>query len=596
MKIPQHNHIEFYEWQINVLEENWDLYANTSMKILIQEKRLFVGRIWGIQEQQGNVVLRFKSTSVPRMKQPYILCLVGSEAPINSENWNFTYSEFRTSRSLKLSGLNSEISTINYLKSEEEEWSYILIKGFDVELLELIKDKYLSKKKHPLIVIAETDPPLDYFFKLKEYLTNTPGDIINNLSLNVEESLWFPSKLDNRHSGFTEDLIKIIEQEKVTIIQGPPGTGKSYLAAEICNYFLKIGKSICVTALTNKALMEIAEKKGFEEPIASNIVFKTNLSNDEAKLLPGINPSGNFSPKQGELLLSSFYKLSQKQSEIIAGSHRFDLMIIEEASQAYLATIAMFSSIASKLLIIGDHKQLSPVVIRPHEAAEIHHKINGIINGLETFTFNNSNNSYKLTYTRRLTSDAAKLTGVYYNEELNSISKYEGDIKINTNYKDFFHKNGGISIVKLPLAMASFTEKDLIKFICNIANEILKKNSSLDVAILAPYARIESMLYDQYSRLSTDYSRLTMNTIHKIQGLTCDLAILILPLENPSFELKDNLFNVGTSRAKLGTLIITYTQISLITNCSTETRKFIDGCLDVSEIFMKSFILDKKKP
>lgn len=81
MQIPNQQHIEFYEWQINVIEEEWERYANTSMKLLIQEKRLFVGRIWGLQESHGNVVLRFKSGLVPRMKQPYVLCMVGAEAP-----------------------------------------------------------------------------------------------------------------------------------------------------------------------------------------------------------------------------------------------------------------------------------------------------------------------------------------------------------------------------------------------------------------------------------------------------------------------------------------------------------------------------------
>lgn len=61
MGIPHDKHIEFYNWQIQSFEEEWKRYAMSPMKILIQEKRLFVGCVWGIQENQGNAILRFKS-------------------------------------------------------------------------------------------------------------------------------------------------------------------------------------------------------------------------------------------------------------------------------------------------------------------------------------------------------------------------------------------------------------------------------------------------------------------------------------------------------------------------------------------------------
>lgn len=66
MNIPQDKHIEFYEQQIKAHEDEWREYADCAMNILIQEKRLFIGRIWGVQESQGNVVLRFNEGKVPR--------------------------------------------------------------------------------------------------------------------------------------------------------------------------------------------------------------------------------------------------------------------------------------------------------------------------------------------------------------------------------------------------------------------------------------------------------------------------------------------------------------------------------------------------
>lgn len=588
MQIPNQQHIEFYEWQINVIEEEWERYANTSMKLLIQEKRLFVGRIWGLQESHGNVVLRFKSGLVPRMKQPYVLCMVGAEAPGNSSDWDFTYLQFRISDNPRLSGFNTEIKTINYLKSDDPKWSYVLVNGFEQKLLSQIKDNYLSKGHHPLVVVAESDPPIDYLINLKNFVVKNPFDAILNLDVTVDEAEWSPNSIDNSNS-VTTTVIDLLDRHKTILIQGPPGTGKSHLAAEICEHYLSKDLSICVTALTNKALMEIADKDGLNRPLSQGKVSKTNLSSDECKLISKLKPVDDLAPIQGELLLSTYYKLSQKHAELVGRKKRFDLLIIEEASQAYLATIAMFNSVAKKLLIIGDHKQLTPVVKQKEQSYKIHPEIDGVINGLETFAFNNNNISNRLTYTRRLTSEAANLTAIYYQNTLKSISENEGKTKFASRYFDMFQSNGGISIAKLPASMQGFTERDLICFICNIGLEILGCDSKIEIALLSPYIKVESGLYEQYSRLSSDYSRVTLNTIHKIQGLTTDITILYLPLNNPSFDLDPNLFNVATSRAKRGTLIVTYKQIELITGTSLETMSFIHKCKNVTPQFDLAF-------
>lgn len=588
MKIPQEKHIAFYAQQIKAQEDKWREYADCAMNILIQEKRLFIGRIWGVQESHGNVVLRFNEGEVPRMKQPYFLGLVGSEAPENPLTWKFSYKTFRESTQPRYySGVKEDIYTVTYWKTEEGK-SYVLVSGFDLEVLSTIKEKYLDRKIHPLIVVAETDPPVEYLIKLKEFVSKNENDAILNLELNVSEANWKPLNLNNE-KNVTNDVIQFIEKQKTTLIQGPPGTGKSYLAAELCDYYLKQGKSICVTALTNKALMEIASKDGLINPLNLGKVYKTNLTGDELKDIPKLKKVESFTPKYGDLLLSTYYKLAQKQSEIIEGSQRFDLLIIEEASQAYLATIAMFSSIAKKILIIGDHKQLTPVVLKIEEAKTIFEKIEGVINGLQTFAFNNNEVSYRLTKTRRLTSDASKLTGLYYYNSLESISDKEGNTDYVSKYRDLFHENGGVTIAKLSSARIGFTERNIFNFICKISREIIESNPKIEIALLTPYVSVESELYTQYSKLSNDYKFITINTVHKIQGLTTDLTILYLPLTPAAFDLNDNLFNVATSRATRGTLIITYEHIDLASSVSSETKQFIKRSKDVSGEFKNQF-------
>lgn len=590
MKIPQEKHIQFYEQQIKAHEDKWREYADCAMSILIQEKRLFIGRIWGVQESHGNVILRFNEGEVPRMKQHYFLGLVGADAPENPFTWKFSYRTFRESfppDPRYYSGVKADIYTVTYWKTEEGK-SYILVSGFDLDVLSTIKEKYLDKKIHPLIVVAETDPPVEYLIKLKEFVSKSDAEAILNLELNVSEDNWSPVNLNNEKS-ITHDVIEFIEKQKSIIIQGPPGTGKSDLAAELCDYYLKKGKSVCVTALTNRALMEIASKDGLISSLSIGKVYKTNLTGDELKDIPNLKKVELFTPKYGDLLLSTYYKLAQNHSEIIDGAKRFDFLIIEEASQAYLATFAIFSSIADKVLIIGDHKQLTPVVLRIEEAKIIFEKIEGVINGLQTFAFNNNEISYRLTKTRRLTSHASELTGLFYDKSLASISKNEGNTDFVSKYRTLFHVNGGITIAKLSSARIGFTERNVFNFICKISREIIESNPKIEIALLTPYVSVETELYTQYSKLSNDYKFITINTIHKIQGLTTDLTILYFPLTPAAFDLNDNLFNVATSRSTRGTLIITYEHIDLANSVSSEVKQFIKRCKDVSIEFTNQF-------
>lgn len=586
MIIPNNKHIEFYEQQIEAQENDWKRYANTAMHILVQEKKMYYGEIWGVQKEQGNVILRFKSGQVPRIKQHYFMGIFGSDAPKDLMECTFSFNTFRNSLQPRYySGVYAEIFTINYWKTEAD-WSYIIVSGFDLNLIQRIKLKFFDTKEVARIVVAKTDPPVDYLINLKEFVSNHPQNTILNLNLEVDEDSWKPINIDNS-TDITKKIIDLIDQNTITVIQGPPGTGKSHMAAELCNYYSKNGDSVCVTALTNRALIEVVLKKGLNTALSEGIIYKTNLTSDENKLIPALKNADDIAPNQGEVLFSTYYKLSQHQAKLIGESKRFDLMIIEEASQAFLATIAMFSSIAIKVLIIGDHKQLTPIVLEGGKAQEIFPRIDGVINGLQTFAFNNNRISYRLTKTRRLTSSAAKLTGLFYNNSLMSISDIEGKTDFVSKYRDLFHHNGGITIAKLPDSKSGFTNQDIYRLIVAIANDIIAKNDK-ELALLTPYVDIETELYEQYNKISKNYKNITISTVHKIQGLTSDFSIVFLPLKG--HDLNENLFNVSTSRAKQGTLIVTFNNITLSDSASIETKSLINQCTDVSALFLTLLI------
>ena len=86
--------------------------------------------------------------------------------------------------------------------------------------------------------------------------------------------------------------------------------------------------------------------------------------------------------------------------------------------------------------------------------------------------------------------------------------------------------------------------------------------------------------------MDSDYDRITISTVHKVQGITCDYAIVYLPLTDFHIEFYDNFFNVATSRASRGTLLVTYDHLDLNVGFSKEVTFFLRDCQDVSSEFL----------
>jgi DNA replication protein DnaC len=77
------------------------------------------------------------------------------------------------------------------------------------------------------------------------------------------------------------DLIKEINNyfnsSDIAIIQGPPGTGKTTILARICNYLLENNYSVLVSALTNRALIELVSKDGLSSYLKDEKISKTGI-------------------------------------------------------------------------------------------------------------------------------------------------------------------------------------------------------------------------------------------------------------------------------------------------------------------------------
>lgn len=65
-----------------------------------------------------------------------------------------------------------------------------------------------------------------------------------------------------------------------------------------------------------------------------------------------------------------------------------------------------------------------------------------------------------------------------------------------------------------------------------------------------------------------------IETIDRIQGMTCDISIIVLE-SSVGFALQKNRFNVATSRAKRGTIIIARKDFTLRQSMDAKVKSFI---------------------
>ena len=152
-----------------------------------------------------------------------------------------------------------------------------------------------------------------------------------------------------------------MREHNICVLQGPPGTGKSYTLAEIVSRMTLENNSICVTTQSNSSLISLISQDTMKPLIEKGTICKTVLTAEEKKNHPYLlSADKDLSVAEGSLLCTTYYSLSRVINKI--DQPIYDLIVIEEASQAFLTAIAAFMKLGKRCLIIGDPMQLPPVV------------------------------------------------------------------------------------------------------------------------------------------------------------------------------------------------------------------------------------------
>lgn len=591
------NYQYFFSDQVREAEMEQKSIIKAPMNQLFRKEEIIVGYVDHVNDNLGHVVIKFPKDKAPRLKVQKSIMVIKKEAKAelgpNVTSWVCSFLVF--CKNTQYHSNTSDLLPLYYTNKGESKYDYVGCTGLSTTLYDLFKKSTESGKSLSVIVFSPF-PPVDYFNNLVNFLEvyhDLPEQMIEP---KIDYEDWQPEELENNPENETaipEKILQTLEEDDCCILQGPPGTGKSYTIAHIIATYLTNNKTVCVTTMANKGLIELVQQPPLLPFLQDGKISKSNLSADERRTVPGLKPiKKGFIIPNGELFCSTNYVLSQVyNSDNLSddGLPSYDLIIIEEASQAFLASIIAFKKLGQKCLIVGDPMQLPPIISNPTKGLYNAWNANTQIEGLKTYALGTDVKSYRITTTFRLTKASADLTGIFYSNRFRSVQKKEIDFSL--CHSNHFPSGGGVIYHYTHDFTNGIVSGTGLNIVNQVVNAFSRNYPKRSLAIISPFNDTVKQLQKSFLTDSS-LDDFTIETIDRIQGMTVDYAILYIPGRNPSFALDERRFNVATSRSRSTTLIVSDIPLTNMHSISPKVANFIRKCQSLDDIS----VMDSKEP
>ena len=561
MIFSRRKHWQFLEDELKAeTEEFKKTYMTTAISLLKNSNEMYVGQF--ITFKEGQMLVKFSHSRILPRKGQFLVCMVLPPKLQDYRNWgDNTYRDL-----YKVRYNSTECVCVEVSPTREPNYSWVIFSKVSLDFADYIKNT-------PGIVLtfAPQRPPIDYSLNLQRIIKDSTSQGASFiLDKNYHSKEWDPVliKQDNVSSFVYTQL----QMNDTMILEGPPGTGKTHMIAELCARLCAEGKSVLVTALTNRALMEIAEKPAMEVFLKDRKVLKTNVTLDEARELQNLELIKTIAPMPGCLVLSTFYITSAFAADLSI-EQPFDYVIMDEASQAVLAMFAASRKIGKKNLWVGDTKQLSPIVIL-NDSIIKREGYTPLVNGLQLLSTSSTSPIYQLTKTYRFGKRTAQYTGLFYNNSLIAAeSKEFHDIP---SMCKVLCKDGGPTLILTDMPSGDNTPQFAIIMTSFIISNILNDNQSKEIAVLTCMKKTVGAIQLAIARTVGTRKNLIVDTVARVQGLTTEITVFFVPDYSYIRTLEQHLFNVATSRSKEHTIIIADRYVLDCPTLSPKVRKYIE--------------------
>lgn len=553
MKYTRQEHSNFLEEELQAHTKAFNQKLNTSAKFLLQEREeFFVAQFLAFKD--GEMILKFSTKRGLPRKGEYLYCFTVPKELRDFRNWGEkTYGDLVKEKA-------NFTETVCVWQAPSKDKDGILEKDFYIAGFRGVEIEFsvnISEAEKMILLLGPNRPPFEYIANLQKIVQNNYSENVSSiLDQDFQKTNWQPSLLDNKNDIPNFILSQLSLTDQVVLI-GPPGTGKTYQIAEICKRLCEQGKSVLVTSLTNRALIEVVEKPALSNLLESGMIFKTKISTDEKSEFPKLQPTKEINPQPSNLVLSTFFIASSEAAKL-NDKPPFDYVIVDEASQALLAMFGAAKLLGKKNIWIGDTKQLPPVVaINDDKVSKKNYDF--LVDGLKALSDTSSVPIFQLTETYRLPKRGSDYTGIFYNNSLKSKAKTEIRLSFSEIPDDinvFFNPQGGSTLIKADLEVGNKKPSTAIEIARMLVAHLLKVKENLHISVLSNYIDTVKALQKNIYGSIENPKNLLIETVARIQGLTTDITLFVIPNSGYNHSLEKRLFNVATSRSKRHTIII----------------------------------------
>lgn len=551
---------KFLDEELSAISDKYIQLIRKKAVALMESGEVFVSQYMKTDEQGCAILKMRNSRGLPRKGDYFCAALLVGEMS-KFKNWgDNSWADLRRKYQKEF----SEVYCVWLGKTDDPEFSFVGIKGITLELANELKPECI-------LVLGPQEPPIKYYQNLISIVRDEPADSVVGKMMDYDRQLveWSPVKLsaDNSTGEFFRGQLALCDE---IVVQGPPGTGKTYKMASLIAG-LPEEASVLVTALTNRALMELASKDSLEKKLEAGCVYKTSLTTDEQKELPKLQriDGTDIHCIPGNLTLATFYAASNWAKKI-DDQPPFDYVIMDEASQGFFVMVCAAKKLGKKVIWIGDQCQMPPVInMNPDKLLE--KNWGPLSSGFKTLCENFSYPSFLLSDTYRLTERACAFTGIFYKGVLRSVANKHNDLPVAN-----LSPGGGPSLLMLPLEPGNRSPKNMIDTALTMVKDLLAYNSKLEIAILAKFRATVKNMQRAFITHFGEQKNVLIDTVERVQGLTCDVCFFCIPNDLQYMSLEKTFFNVATSRSVFNTVIICDENMLNTVNMDTEVRNYLE--------------------